>query len=138
MTKMSLPSQLRSFVGYDDLIDRMWHVETEKVSNYPPYNITKEGDNEYMIEIACSGFQKSDIEISKEGDVLSVDVIQQQVDNKEREYLHRGLAFRPFTRKFTLHEHIEVTDAKMENGLLKILLVRNVPDKLLPKKIEIK
>jgi len=127
------------FVGYDKVFDRLreFHdTATKNIPNYPPYNIKKTADNTYVIEMAVAGFGKSDIEIEVEGDKL---VIKGNAGNGESDVdtLYQGLALRPFTRLFTLNDQVEVQNAEMINGLLRISLERLIPESQ-RKTIEIK
>jgi molecular chaperone IbpA len=129
-------------VGFDDMFDRMTKIHDEvakNIPNYPPYNIKKTDENTYVIEMAVAGFGKSDIVIETEGDKL---VIRGNVsDDAEGETnfgtLYQGLAFRPFTRMFTLNDQVEVKNATMVNGLLKVALERIIPESKKPKQISI-
>jgi len=128
-------------VGFDDVFDKLteFHDNVAKnIPNYPPYNVKKTDENTYVIEMAVAGFGKSDIEITTEEDKL---VIKGNVDAKEDEkssWLYQGLAFRPFTRMFTLNDQVEIQNAEMINGLLKLTLERIIPEHKKPKKVEIK
>jgi len=127
------------YVGFDDVLNRMTKIHDEvakNIPNYPPYNIKKTDENTYVIEMAVAGFGKTDITIETEGDKL---VIKGNTDAKEEKtnILFQGLAFRPFTRMFTLNDQVEVKNAEMINGLLKVSLERIIPEDKKPKKIEI-
>jgi len=123
------------FVGYDQMFNQMAEL-SKTMTNYPPYNITKTDDNTYVIEMALAGFGKSDIEITTEGDKLTIKGNTQN-EETETEKLYNGLALRPFTRLFTLNDQITVENAEMVNGLLKITLERLVPESK-TKKIKVK
>jgi len=117
------------YVGFDDVLNRMTKIHDEvakNIPNYPPYNIKKTDENTYVIEMAVAGFGKTDITIETEGDKL---VIKGNTDAKEEEtnILFQGLAFRPFTRMFTLNDQVELKNAEMINGLLKVSLERIIP-----------
>lgn len=126
------------FVGFDDVVAR-FNKFNEQVSktipNYPPYNIKKTEDNKYVIEMAVAGFGKSDIEVDLEGSTLS---IRGKVEGEEEksETLWGGLAMRPFTRTFTLNDQVEVKNAQLVNGMLKVWLEKFVPEST-TKKIEV-
>lgn len=129
-------------VGFDEVFDKLteFHDNVAKnIPNYPPYNIKKTDENTYVIEMAVAGFGKTDIEITAEDDKL---VIKGNVDAKEEDattpMLWQGLAFRPFTRMFTLNDQVEVQNAEMINGLLKVYLERIIPEHKKPKTVEIK
>lgn len=118
------------FVGYDKVFDRLreFHDEaTKNIPNYPPYNIKKTADNTYVIEMAVAGFGKSDIQIEVEGDKLVVKG-NAEADEADADTLYQGLALRPFTRAFTLNDQVEVQNAEMINGLLRISLERLIPE----------
>jgi len=126
------------FVGYDRLHDQLSRVHdqmTKNIPNYPPYNIRKTDENTYVIEMAVAGFGESEIEITLNDDKLTVEGSAKESENDE--VLYQGLALRDFARSFTLNDQIEVENAEMVNGLLKIWLERVVPESKKPKKIEI-
>jgi molecular chaperone IbpA len=127
------------FVGYDRVFDRLreFHDEaTKNIPNYPPYNIKKTEENKYVIEMAVAGFGKQDIEIETEGDKLIIKGNAQADTEETADTLYQGLALRPFTRAFTLNDQVEVQNAEMINGLLKVTLERLIPESQ-RKKIEI-
>ena len=126
------------FVGFDDTYNRLAKLHddvTKYVPNYPPYNIKKVEDNKYVVELAVAGFAKQDIEITFEDGKLTVKGSTQ--DDGEN-FIFRGIANRAFTRTFALDDQIEIRDAEMFNGMLKIFLERIVPEHKKPKKIEVK
>ena len=120
------------FLGFEDAFE-MLDTFTSK-SEYPPYNIERVSDDEYILEMAIAGFKKGDINISVEKNILKV---QGASDKKDANYVHKGLATRKFQKAFHLAEHMEVGSAKSEDGILKINLVRNVPEEEKPKIIKI-
>jgi molecular chaperone IbpA len=120
------------FLGFEDAFE-MLDTYTSK-SEYPPYNIERVSDDEYILEMAIAGFKKGDINISVEKNILKV---QGASDKKDANYVHKGLATRKFQKAFHLAEHMEVGSAKSEDGILKINLVRNIPEEEKPKIIEI-
>jgi len=141
---MTYPTIWKDFgkfgVGFDDLFDRIseFHDNVAKnIPNYPPYNIKKVEDNKYVIEMAVAGFGKSDIEITTEDDKLVIKGNVESDDTPQDDLLWQGLALRPFTRMFTLNDQVEVKNAEMINGLLKVSLERIIPEDKKPKKIEI-
>lgn len=118
------------FVGYDKMFDEMqkFHdTATKNIPNYPPFNIKKTAENTYVIEMAVAGFGKSDVTIETEGDKLVVKGNAEN-DDKDVNTLYQGLALRPFTRMFTLNDSVEVQNAEMINGLLRITLERLIPE----------
>ena len=131
-------NQLTPFaVGYDKLFDNLSRYVDNNVSStgFPPYNIRKEGDYHYVIEMALAGFSKEDIEVEVADGTLSVrsDKKDDAADN-----LYRGISFRKFNRKFTLSDDIVVNDAALDNGMLTINLERIVPEEKKPRLIEVK
>lgn len=127
-------------VGFDDTFNRIAQMHddlTKNIPNYPPYNIKKTGDNTYVIELAVAGFAKQDIEIELADGKM---IVKGRVENADAEdnYLFKGIAARPFTRTFALEDQIEVKDAEMLNGMLKVFLERIIPEHKKPKKVEIK
>lgn len=127
------------FVGYDKVFDELKNFQngiSKNIPNYPPYNIKKVADNKYVIEMAVAGFGKSDIEIETEGDKLVIKGNASQ-DESDANTLYQGLAFRPFTRMFTLNDQVEINGAELINGLLKVSLERIIPEEKKPKKVDI-
>ena len=124
-------------VGYDKMFDNLSRYVDNNVSStgFPPYNIRKEGDYHYVIEMALAGFSKEDIEVEVADGTLSVrsDKKDDAADN-----LYRGISFRKFNRKFTLSDDIVVNDASLDNGMLTINLERVVPEEKKPRLIEVK
>jgi molecular chaperone IbpA len=144
MTKPSLiPSwdHLNSFfVGFDGLWNEAskYHDQwTKNVPNYPPFNVKKIDENRYVIELAVAGFCKSDIEVEIAEDRLIISG-KSHSDESEYPYLHKGISARAFTRTFKISDTIEVKDAGLFNGILKIVLERIIPEHKKPKKIQIK
>lgn len=123
----------RHFVGFDSLLNELElrHEDT----NYPPYNIIKQGNNRYAIELAVAGFSKDDIEITSE----DRDLIVKATKNKEvdAEYLHKGISTKSFEKNFRLAEHVQVVGADLSDGMLSIELEVVLPDEKRPKRIEI-
>ncbi len=125
----------RALVGFDRIFnDRFFETRT---NNYPPYNIVKYGENQYGIEVAVAGFNKSEITVQVDQDQLTVKG-EKVKDGSDVEYLHRGLAARDFEQTFTLAEYMEVRSAEVADGMLKINIERIVPEALKPRQIEIK
>lgn len=130
----------RSTVGFDRLNDLFDSAMTreEHAAAYPPYNIEKLGENEYSITMAVAGFTESDIEITAQENLLVVSGrVMETEEDKERTYLHKGIATRAFERKFSLADHVKVVGAKMENGLLTVSLEREIPEAFKPRMIPI-
>lgn len=125
------------YVGFDDNWNRMAKLHddlTKNIPNYPPYNIRKVEDNKYVIEMAVAGFGKSDVEITLDGNRL---IITGNTTDDNDNFLFKGIAKRAFTRTFALDENIEIENAEMINGMLKIALEKIIPEHKKPRKIEV-
>ena len=130
------------FVGFDEQFAHLQKLHddvTKNIPNYPPYNIRKNGENSYTIEIAVAGFAETEIDIEIDGGKL---VVKGNVDAAtealEDNFLFKGIATRAFTRAFAIDESIEVKDAELFNGMLKIALERLIPEAQKPKKVPVK
>ena len=135
MTFITTPN-FRSFVGFDSLFDELEKVSNFKENTYPSYNIEKTGDLSYEITVALAGFNETQLNIEVEQSVLTISTVNEDtVEN--RNYLHKGIATRAFTKQFRLAENVEVDSASFENGLLALKLNKNIPDADLPRKIAI-
>jgi molecular chaperone IbpA len=126
----------RSTVGFDRLFDMLDQTaRVEPMTNWPPYNIEKAGEDQYRITMAVAGFSPDEIELTQHGSALLV--TGHKGSEEDRQYLHRGIATRAFKQTFNLADHVKVKGASLENGLLMIELVREVPEALKPRRIEI-
>lgn len=133
-----LDSLSRALIGFDTMFDQMERRFANSVSNnYPPHNILRLDDNEYAIQLAVTGFAKSEISVTVEDNVLVVKGESITTEYAPEQYLHRGLATRDFAKEFPLAEHIEVSGAEIANGMLTVKLIRNVPESAKPKVIDI-
>ena len=138
MRNLDLSPLFRSTVGFDRL-DKLFDAafrEAARDLSYPPYNIVKTGENAYRIAMAVAGFGEKDLELVTHENMLTVKG-QIQEPEKDVEYLHRGIAQRAFEHRFQLADHVKVTGARLNNGLLEVDLEREVPDAMKPRKIEI-
>jgi len=127
----------RSTVGFDRLFDLLeTGLRTDTAEGYPPFDIVRDGEDRYRITIAVAGFRPDEIEIVAQQNQLTV-TGKRTDDNSRGEYLHRGIAARPFERRFQLADFIEAGNARFENGLLSIELKRVVPEAMKPRRIEI-
>ena len=135
MTFITTPN-FRSFVGFDSLFDELEKVSNFKENTYPSYNIEKTGDLSYEITVALAGFNETQLNIEVEQSVLTISTINEDTV-ETRNYLHKGIATRAFTKKFRLAENVEVDSASFENGLLVLKLNKNIPDADLLRKIAI-
>ena len=136
LTKLDALS--RALIGFDQMFDQMERRYANSVNNnYPPHNILRLDDNEYAIQIAVTGFEKNEISVTVENNVLVVKGESMTTEYAPEQYLHRGLATRDFVKEFPLAEHIEVVGAETKNGMLVIKLVRNIPESAKPRVIDI-
>ena len=127
----------RSSIGFDRLLDLMDEsLRYQPENNYPPYNIARTGENAYRISLAVAGFKPDQISVTVEQNTLVV--TGREVKKSEHDYLHRGIAARDFERRFSLADFVEVKDATFEDGLLQIDLIRELPEAMKPKRIEIR
>ena len=127
----------RSSVGFDRLLDLLTQAErVEPSTSWPPYNIERAGGDQYRITMAVAGFTPDEIELTQHDTSLLV-TGQRKGQDGERQYLHRGIAARTFRQSFNLAEHVKVTGASLENGLLTVELKREVPEALKPRRIAI-
>ena len=128
----------RSTVGFDRLFnlleDDAFRVASEQ--HYPPYNIERTGEDSYEVTLAVAGFTPEELTITAEQNVLTVE--GRKTDKTERQYLYHGISARAFRRQFNLADYVTVTGANFENGLLRIWLVREIPEAMKPRRIEIK
>lgn len=124
----------RSTVGFDRLFDML---DGSIRPDWPPYDIERVGEDSYRISMAVAGFSSEEIELTQEGNTLLVSGAKKQPESQQQEFLHRGIANRSFKQTFSLADHVKVAGASLENGLLAINLVREVPEQLKPRRIAI-
>ena len=126
-------------VGFDRVFDRLndYALHQSTSTGFPPYNIRKDGDYNFVIELALAGLTKDDLEVEVADGVLTVRTKAKKEEVEGVELLHRGISFRQFNRKWTLADDIVVKEAKMENGMLRIELERVVPEAKKPRLLEI-
>ena len=138
MRNFDLAPLYRATVGFDQIADMMDRVLASDISQptYPPYNIEKLADDAYRISIAVAGFSDADLSVEVKDGALVVSARKADED-EAKTYLHRGIATRAFERKFQLADHVRVTGAAHADGMLHIELVREVPEALKPRRIEI-
>lgn len=138
---VSFTPLLRQTVGFDrfnDLFESLLNQGEERFDTYPPYNIEKTGDESYRITLAVAGFGEKDLHVTTENDVLKISGrIEQKNEEKTAHYLHRGIAARSFERTFRLADHIRVDSAGLQDGLLTVDLVREVPEEKKPRIIPV-
>jgi len=130
-------------VGFDNLFDdfdRIYKFNSESINHYPPYNIRKVNDTDYVIELAVAGFGKKDIEVKSQENTLTIKSTDKKdkVLEKDESVLHRGISQRSFKRSFTIADDVVVKGADLKDGLLSVKLERIIPDEKKPKIIDIK
>ena len=140
---LSIFNQLRPLsVGFDDVFshfESMFDYDMVNVSNYPPYNIVKTGDNKFDIEVALAGFNKKDINVTSENGMLTIESKQEDKSkDKDGEVLHKGISKRYFKKSFTIADDVEVKGAELKDGLLKVSLEKIIPDHKKARTINIK
>ena len=139
VTTDTLSPLYKASIGFDQLVNEFFNEPSfVNTSGYPPYNISKDAEDVYEITLAIAGFKKADIDIELEDGTLKITGKSEVLDSDDREWLHKGIAERNFVRTFKLAEYVEVKNAKLEDGILRISLFKNVPDAMKPQKISIK
>lgn len=139
MRNFDLTPLNRATVGFDQITDLMDRVIRQDVSqpSYPPYNIEKSGDDAWRISVAVAGFSPDDIVIEQRENALIIAARKTDEAAAGKTYLHRGIATRAFERRFHLADHVKVTEATHEHGMLHVDLLREVPEALKPRRIAI-
>ena len=137
---LSIFNQLRPLsVGFDDMFDHFESMFDVPTINYPPYNIVKTGDNKFDIEVALAGFNKKDINVTSENNMLTIESKQDEKSkDKDGEVIHKGISKRYFKRSFTIADDVEVKGAELKDGLLKVAMEKIIPDAKKLKTIDIK
>lgn len=125
----------RSTIGFDRLFNLLDETQQRAEDNYPPYNIERLSEDRYQISLALAGFSPDEIAVTAEQNVLTVD--GRKNDKSQHEYLYQGISARPFKRQFNLADYVQVKAATFENGLLRIELIREIPEAMKPRRIEI-
>jgi molecular chaperone IbpA len=125
----------RSTIGFDHLFDLVETAQRAGEDNYPRYNIERLAEDRYQIALAIAGFAPEETSVTAEQNVVTIEGGKK--DKTEREYIYRGISARPFKRQFNLADYVQVKSAAFENGLLKIELVREVPEAMKPRRIPI-
>jgi molecular chaperone IbpA len=140
MTTFDFSPLFRTSIGYDRLASLLNSANRlEQSAGFPPYNIQKAGEDHYRITMAVAGFAPNELTITSENNRLLVSGERpEEQESEENAYLYRGIATRSFERRFTLAEHVKVSGARLDNGLLHIDLEREIPEEMKPRTIEIK
>ena len=135
LRSLDIPSIHKFGIGFDNMFDELMRMNSQQSLNYPPYNIVKNTEDSFFIEVAVSGFSEGEIEVNLDNRVLTIK--GQKKEDLVAEYLHKGISTRDFVREFTLAEHVEVINASQKDGILSIQLERIVPEEKKPKAIAI-
>lgn len=139
MTTFDFSPLYRTSVGFDRLADLLASAtRVEQGNSYPPYNIKVTGEDQYQITMAVAGFGEQDLDITSEQNTLLVSGKRESEDGETEQFLYRGIATRSFQRKFQLADHVRVSGAELQHGLLHIFLERELPEAMKPRSIEIK
>jgi len=137
MTNLKVGKQLfpkSAFIGFDHLFNELEYATKHANDNYPPHNIIKETDDQFVIEVAVAGFKQEHINVEQKERSLT---ITGESDSEEREVIHRGISTRNFKRQFRLSEYVQVTGASLQDGILAVTLKLEIPDEKQPRKIKI-
>ncbi len=139
ITTLDLAPFYRHTIGVDRLFDRIMNQfdSAAQVGNYPPHDIVKTGENTYEIRLAVAGFTQGEIDVTFHDGELRITGDKKREDHDTHEFLHRGISARKFVRSFTLADHVEVTDALAQDGILTVRLEHRIPEEAKPKSIAI-
>ena len=142
LRSFDIPQITKFGIGFDNMFDDLMRVTAQQSNtNYPPYNLVQISDDEYMISIAVAGFGQDNLSVTKDKNFLIVEGTHaaETVENNDSTavFLHKGISERSFRREFQLADHVEITNANLELGILSIHLKREVPEEMKPKTIAI-
>jgi molecular chaperone IbpA len=137
MTSFDFSPLFRTMIGFDRLASAMENASRSEASGYPPYNIEMTGEDKYRITMAVAGFREGDLDVQVKDNMLTVSGRKKE-EEKGRKFLYRGIATRDFERQFQLADYVQVVGAEMKDGLLSIDLVREIPESMKPRRIEIR
>jgi molecular chaperone IbpA len=137
MTTLDFSPLFRSMIGFDRLAASLENAYRNEPTGYPPYNVELMDENRYRITLAVAGFTEAELDLEARENLLTVSG-QRKAAESEGNFLYRGIANRSFERKFQLADYVKVDEARLENGLLHIDLVREVPEAMKPRRIEIR
>ena len=142
LRSFDIPQITKFGIGFDNMFDDLMRVTAQQSNtNYPPYNLVQISDDEYLISIAVAGFGQDNLSVTKDKNFLIVEGTHaaETVENNDSTavYLHKGISERSFRREFQLADHVEITNANLELGILSIHLTREVPEEMKPKTIAI-
>jgi molecular chaperone IbpA len=142
LRSFDIPALTKFGIGFDNMFDELMRVNAQQSStNYPPYDIVQVNDDEYMISVAVAGFGYDNLSVTKDKKILVIEGkhSRETVENEDStaKYLHKGISERSFRREFQLADHVEITGAHLELGILSIHLKREIPEEAKPKTIAI-
>ena len=140
LRSFDIPALHKFGIGFDNMFDDLMRVSTQQsTSNYPPYNIVQINEDEYMISLAVAGFGLDNLSVTKDKKFLIIEGKEYQSDSENivPNYLHKGISNRDFRREFQLADHVEISNAHLELGILSVHLKREVPEDAKPKTIAI-
>jgi len=140
LRSFDIPTLTKFGIGFDNMFDELMRVSAQQSStNYPPYNIVQINEDEYMISLAVAGFGLDNLSVTKDKKFLIIEGKEYQSDSEKivPNYLHKGISNRNFRREFQLADHVEITNAHLELGILNVHLRREVPEEAKPKAIAI-
>ncbi len=137
MTTIDFSPLFRSMIGFDRMASSLENAFRTEAGGYPPYNVELKEENHYRVTMAVAGFSADELQIESHDNMLTI-AGAKKPDQADGRFLYRGIANRSFERKFQLADYVKVTDARLEHGLLHIDLVREVPEAMKPRKIEIR
>lgn len=137
LRSFDIPSIHKFGIGFDSMLDELLRATAQQQTNYPPYNIIRNDEDHFTIEIAVAGFKQGEVDVTVEKNILTISGSQKDPIPENVEYLHRGISARDFVRNWTLAEHVEIIGAIMRDGILVLDLERKVPEDQKPKSIAI-
>jgi molecular chaperone IbpA len=135
MRTLDLSPLFRSTIGFDRLFDLVETAQRAGEDHYPPYNIERLADDRYQITLAVAGFSPDEISITAEQNVVTIEA--SKPDKADRDFIYRGISTRQFKRQFSLADYVQVKGASFDNGLLRIELLREIPEAMKPRRIAI-
>jgi len=140
LRSFDIPALTKFGIGFDNMFDELMRVSAQQsTTNYPPYNIVQINDDEYTISLAVAGFGLDNLSVTKDKNFLIIEGKEYQSDSEKivPNYLHKGISNRDFRREFQLADHVEISNAHLELGILSVHLKREVPEDAKPKTIAI-
>jgi molecular chaperone IbpA len=137
LRSFDIPTINKFGIGFESVIDELLRATAQQQSNYPPYNVIKNDEDHFTIEVAVAGFKQGEVDVTVEKNILTISGSQKDPIPENVEYLHRGISARDFVRNWTLAEHVEIVGAIMRDGILVLDLERKVPEDQKPKSIAI-